>query len=746
MPFVNHHEELWQLFRVNADNCHSIATSTETFKSNYRDCQLLFCAQFFGSGKTTLGEVFPDKVKDEKVIKTFTTALDNPARFNARLKSEWAIIQNQGIQRVLIDVGTEPSIRKGAVNAIQAAAIRAAATRDPATANYKFPDTVGHHDPFNSPADAAQHLVKYAADHGPTLFHFDEVCSKQEHDLTELRQLAVAVWKQMHAIAREKGAAAMPRIYFLVTGKSIESFEEVGISGIGSYHLVLDMLKAEHVGAVRSHIMNDQRKDEEGNAKHALRLNNLNKEEDGGYLDECLSLATGGAPRLLLYAFRALEFTKASLATRAEIDVAVKETVFSLLRGINDVAREFLPTSSSPSSRKAFHLLLGFSLQRTRLKLSKAVKLDGKDTTLGQILRGQPFFLSRVGDYGEGGFFVLSLSHYHLMAAKLKFGTDDAALMLLMSMAGGTISANEIWRVFELLPVQMMAIVMASKAAMSQALNRTKMQSWSEALPDLLSWSEALPDLLGNSQVAKIAKFDLGRQPFAEHYEEGQCPAVFERTARNTERYVTSGGSVLPSDKSPSADLFHVQRRTDGKGHVLIEWQAKFKIGSQLTMSTVRAEVGKAAKKLDSVLIIYSTTVGDQLIGAMADGDCKVLTLHSWDSETAAVFAFQDPASKTLLWRPVTTPDDQWYDFPDQTSASATTVNESAMTVEVRPGLDVVIPHHDAVEQLVRPTLFDALVALSLSDGDNSSAVGAVVRTLGEVLNNGKQQPQQQPD
>lgn len=61
--------------------------------------------------------------------------------------------------------------------------------------------------------------------------------------------------------------------------------------------------------------------------------------------------------------------------------------------------------------------------------------------------------------------------------------------------------------------------------------------------------------------------------------------------------------------------------------------------------------------------------------------------------------------------------------------------------MEVRAGLEVVIPHHDVVKQLIGPTLFDALVALSKGDA-NSSAVGAVVTTLGEVLDSSTQSQQ----
>lgn len=42
MPFVNRHEELWQMFRVNADNMRQIKLSQNPIE-NFRPLHLLFC-------------------------------------------------------------------------------------------------------------------------------------------------------------------------------------------------------------------------------------------------------------------------------------------------------------------------------------------------------------------------------------------------------------------------------------------------------------------------------------------------------------------------------------------------------------------------------------------------------------------------------------------------------------------------------------------------------------------------------
>jgi hypothetical protein len=85
----------------------------------------------------------------------------------------------------------------------------------------------------------------------------------------------------------------MPRIYFLVTGKSTEPFEGIGKTGgrgspSGSHFLILDMLSPDHIGEVRRHLQDK--------VAFPLVLQGL-LHKDSDYLDDCLARATGGAPR-----------------------------------------------------------------------------------------------------------------------------------------------------------------------------------------------------------------------------------------------------------------------------------------------------------------------------------------------------------------------------------------------------------------------------------------------------------------
>jgi hypothetical protein len=160
--------------------------------------------------------------------------------------------------------------------------------------------------------DASSCLVAYAQEHGPTLFRFDEVCSDPGHDLHKLRQLAVAVWAHQWDIKHKHSRGEMPRIYFLVTGKSTQPLEDVGRGGqmspCGSHFLVLDMLSLKHIAQVRRWLQNHSK------VVKPLALRGL-RDVDCNHLDACLARATGGAPRLLLYTLRALHHLRVSLGS-----------------------------------------------------------------------------------------------------------------------------------------------------------------------------------------------------------------------------------------------------------------------------------------------------------------------------------------------------------------------------------------------------------------------------------------------
>jgi hypothetical protein len=463
-------------------------------------------------------------------------------------------------------------------------------------------------------------------------------------------------------------------------------------------------------------------------------LNKL-RDQDAEHLDKCLARATSGSPRLLLYTFRALHFLQAPLGTPHEIETAVFQTVYTSLRQIPVVAREFFP-GRRDSAHTAFAYLLAFHLSAVSLEVNTVVHFRGKDHSLAQLLRFQPFFLSR--DHGRESRFTLQLPLFHLKAAQELFGVEGVP-MLLIAMAGVPWAVTDPWRVFERLPAQIIAV----KAALDRALGRCTSG---------MTWAQALPVLFSNSKIAKTIQFDLGQNPFLLSKVTEKLPKAIEDAP---EKFVQRGGGFTGEDKSSSEDLLYPQRLVNG-GYAVVGWQQKLLVATTLQMSIARDEVAKGTKKLPALQILLAATVGSQLLKAVNATKERVLVLPSWDQEQPAEFAFgssttgvkhvkstplENETSTALLWRPHRhgQENESWCVFPAQKALKAVTPFRGAYVV-VRPGLEVVIPHHEVVRNLLGARTFDALVAMSR--GAQVAHVSAVVTGLDEVLNRNRARPQ----
>ena len=213
MPFVNRHEELWKVFSVNALNMEVIERQRGPL-INTRSTKLLFCVQYYGAGKTTLGLRFPELVtKDSEVQQYISHKINNVSFGRDVLTQAWTRLQNSGIEHVFIDVRTSQDIVLKTVDVLGVARNNDASVTPP-------------------PVDDVADLLLSRAATKAVLYHFDEVGSDQQHDLNKLRQLAVATWSKMrtfHSMGME-----IPQVYFLVTGRSTEPFEDIGSSSSSS--------------------------------------------------------------------------------------------------------------------------------------------------------------------------------------------------------------------------------------------------------------------------------------------------------------------------------------------------------------------------------------------------------------------------------------------------------------------------------------------------------------------------------
>ncbi|MEM1008066.1 MAG: hypothetical protein AAGJ35_03590 [Myxococcota bacterium] len=544
-------------------------------------------------------------MKEQYVKDFFETNLT--AEADANLNAEWSHLQLHGIERLWLDARSALDIVRYAV----------AKCLGKHWTEVKDIET----------AAAELHLVNYAMSKRPkaTLFHFDEVGSDADHNIDNLRKLAVRVWHLLWEIKAREGAEAMPRIYFLVTGRSTAPFELVGTgrhgSPCGSRFLLLDMLNPAHVSEVRR-CLSDAGNLRPESKSVALSFPTLDEGKHGHYLDQCLQQATGGAPRLLLYTLRALQWLLhhtspcVQLTSEELIHDAIFHKVYEILWKIKVVAREF-----SPHNHVNFAYLFALSLQDQPLEGTMSVTVKRKPTPLWHLLRFEPFFLSRLHRNGQAvppGSFTLCLPRFHQQAAQDRL---TGVPTLLVSAAGAHLNINEPWRVFEYFPAQVVAL----RASLRKVMGVTP-----------ASWAEAVPELFAKSQLARQAKFHLGSHPYAVHHEQKELPKAIEGAPK---LYVDKG-AIFGRDKSNSGDMFHVQQKLTGTGYIVIEWQQKFLVNTKLTMTTARDELKKSVQSLPTIHVLFSSQVGQQLQSAMEHVHGKVLVLRAWDATHAAEYTF----------------------------------------------------------------------------------------------------------
>ncbi len=692
MPFVNREEEFWRVFEINAANCRLLRTleCSMITSSHLRMCFLLFCIQYVGGGKTTLGLKFGEKLKDG--------VLDVRARQCKELATEWALVKLKGVHTVYCNVGGESDIVGETLRILF---------------NSKSVTYSSHRNAADQVVDAAVKLDQ------PLFIHFDEVGPRTRHDLESLHSFVNEIWTEMWNVKRKGGD--MPLIFFLVTGKSIEYFKTGGptkrsLSPIATKLLVLNMLEPTHVGEIREHLQK---------CKQPLVLNGVT-DDLIPYLDKSLCAVTGGAPRLLLYTLRALHYLcvyeAISLDSIAAIDDAINVRAFELLNGNANVHSELVPTRSSDQQQKDASdetaLLLTLCLTKFPLQYETKLKLPNGEIDVGRVLKSHAFFLAHLKNHGPETF-VLALPLYHLRA--LEGSLVGGVPLLLWGMAAAAFHMVDPWRIFEILPAHAVAL----RACL-----------WN---PDeQATWATVIPQWYGASPLAKRMLFKLGSKPVQTN--KIDMPATLEdQSLLNKQCKV--GGFCIGADKASACDGAYFTRLADDGTAAVLQLQAKlWKDGFQ------PADLGKELSKVHCpecvpvVLCIVAAKLGPGLNSCVVAQSSRVLILTSWSEAVAAVFTLH---RTDLLWHPLGK--ENWYIWPckDEKSLFTRSVPARSTRFVVRPKLEIVIPHPDIIREVVGPSDYDLLI--SAQQKRNMNSIDVIVTTLASVLAAEQPRPAMEP-
>ena len=232
------------------------------------------------------------------------------------------------------------------------------------------------------------------------------------------------------------------------------------------------------------------------------------------------------------------------------------------------------------------------------------------------------------------------------------------------------------------------------------------------------TWSDVVPLFFADSLIAKQMLFDLGKQPFSIQMEK-DLAGVLQDSARL--QALCCRGAVVGPDKSNSADLVHVQWLKEGEGRLVVavmEWQSKLSLKSDFNMADLAAEVDKERGSCPVVLTILCPRFGKHLLGLLEPR--RTLVLQSWSEEESAEFVL--PSNGVLYWRPKTG-NGEWCKWPEVSAASPQPVTGTAKVVTVRAQLEVVLPHPDAMRDVLGSRLVDQVMAAAQPGAADSTAI-----------------------
>eukprot|EP00035_Acanthoeca_spectabilis_P017468 m.366283 g.366283 ORF g.366283 m.366283 type:complete len:975 (-) comp16658_c2_seq37:170-3094(-) len=703
MPFVNRVRELAQIFTVNAENFRHLWACSDGVLSNFIPLKVLFCVQYFGGGKTTLGLNFPKRIKEMANAPEECDALQE---LDDGVAAELQLLKDADVMDTLY---CDLRFMKQPFRSIMAQA----------KGEVDAGDVEGVDDvSFNAAAVAVFECAK-AKPTRSLMVHLDEV-GNEFHKINDLRNFAVNLWRLQHlAMKSARNIDAAPRIYLFMSGRSTAPFTSLGESEnspSGSEFVLLDMLTEEHIGEIRGHVTTGVELEKRVNLSLPPRCTS--------YFDRALKVATAGAPRLLLYAFRALHILrdKVSLTAEKGIDDALDLIFRRLAAEVEDVAREFLPRSSEKPT-VAFNYLFALSLAGTVLKTSEQIVVEGKNRSIGRLLRFQPFFMSRARADENG--FTLHLPKWHEKMAEATLKLNNVA-SLFFALSTVPIALDAKWRLFELL----IPISLACAAALKRLVSASPKSTW----------QSEFPDLFGDSELAAKVTFNIGDKPFRLHpaTREDHLIAAVKSNKTNpggVSKYFQNGAVIMP-DKSASEDSVYFQC-TEENTLCIMGTQEKAYDKSTLNMSTVVEESKKGFAAISGVLevlTIFATQIGRELLTAIETQASHVLVLKAWSGDTAARYAFTN--HNVLLWR--SSRSGPWCVFPTKQSTTCVPIKRgrSPPTIlSVRPMLEIVIPHPNVIQKLVGDKLWQSFAEPAAPSADRA------VTGLQELLETTKPKP-----
>ena len=405
-------------------------------------------------------------------------------------------------------------------------------------------------------------------------YHFDEVVCADDAD--SFRTFFVMFWNELsHLKSQNKLPDNFPRVYFYVTGKNAYPFETNDStqrvpSPIGTHFLVLDALQAHHINQMYDGLIENK----------TISFDIPESTKD--LVLEKIRKLTGGAPRLILYTFRMIDYLKPSLDTADHVEQSFIEILGKLLSF--RIVRADLAWEETPATLRVYSVLHACAV--FKVPFQPTTKLDIQENgnpTITRWLCRLPFFLHPVND--TLGSFTLELP---LLYQEMVIQTFQRGVLPVFLDASCQFPAMDPWRVLELLPSFIFSHLAFSASSY---------------------WSDAVPYFFPASEFAKeipfLDKSNMNKRVL--------LPSSSKQREDIVDRFKSfaNQGVIFPPDKSNSPDFWYVFEHKSTYSSV--QFQSKLSTTTEFGLEFLKQELAKAITVCDlNIFVVLCTNFSAQ--------------------------------------------------------------------------------------------------------------------------------------
>ncbi|CAJ1403875.1 unnamed protein product [Effrenium voratum] len=665
VPFVNRHEEMFDLFEANADVILRLqrARAESLQIDNWRPCRVAIAAQMFGSGKTTLGRNFIQQLKDseyEKFAKEKIARLENKM-IEESLEAEWNLMKRA--RTLYWDLS--------GCHTVEAVADR--------LTGKSHGDVSGH---------IANHVMCKAIKGGatPLFVHFDEV-GELGNQVGDLREAIRQTWSKM---LEQEADQPMQRIYFFLSGRDVP-LNALGKPGspIGTKWIILDMLKEEHIKSILSTSTLSQK------LREFSELNGLPK---------TLVQWTGGSPRLLVYCLRALHHLSEEGVSTGDGEQTM-EMVYSIFQEVQAIAGEvFLAAEDEGDWRETWMYLILLAQLRVPCHRRMVVHVGNSENNLETLLGRLNIYISKPSKLIVGIEDPFYICHMKMVEkfVRARFSSDCRVHLFLGAETGMNAA-------------QLLECLVEQRIIVKACLGQDFACLWKVLLNPLLD---------GTMAADKVVVLDKGSplKPFPKITQQAKSlsevtlplPNILHPNNLSAAMEKLDSNKVYrPGQKSGSADTFIKQ-----EGFV-IELQDKSGVASGITWSDICKEVNKCLKDGHVIWVLIAIKLSETMLRWVGD---KPLVLKAGYYQEEAV-----SKNSMLLYRPECSK--HWTQkivngkFEKLPSGKNTTGQHTELLV--RENLEVVIAPPSAIKEFLGAEDFE--IVQRLAEQKTDEAIGGKI-------------------